>query len=117
MYINFIEIKGGRIAEIVSDDILIHNAQEALELMMNCSYEGANKLIVYERHLTPAFFDLKTRIAGDILQKFSQYRIQLAIVGDFNKYESKSLRDFIYESNKTGLISFVSSKEEALNIM
>ena len=39
-------------------------------------------------------------MAGEILQKFSNYRVRLAIVGDFTPYSSKSIKDFIYESNK-----------------
>ncbi|MFZ2340826.1 MAG: DUF4180 domain-containing protein [Bacteroidales bacterium] len=60
------------------------------------------------------FFDLKTKIAGDILQKFSNYRMKLAIIGDFSAIKSKSLRDFIRESNNAGTINFVGSMEEAM---
>ncbi|WP_083996437.1 DUF4180 domain-containing protein [Desulfosporosinus acididurans] len=45
------------------------------------------------------FFDLKTKLAGEILQKFVNYHVRIAIVGDFSGYKSKSLKDFIYESN------------------
>ena len=58
------------------------------------------------------FFDLKNGIAGEILQKFSNYRVSLIIVGDFSKYASKSLNDFIYESNKGRHINFVASTTE-----
>ena len=64
--------------------------------------------------LHPDFFDLKTRFAGEILQKFSNYDVKLAIVGDFSKYSSKSLRDFIYESNKGKLIFFADNLNTAL---
>jgi ABC-type branched-subunit amino acid transport system substrate-binding protein len=70
-----------------------------------------------EHNLPVEFFDLKTKLAGDILQKFSTYQGRLAIVGDFTKYESKSLRDFIYESNKARRINFVSTLEEAENAL
>jgi hypothetical protein len=53
-------------------------------------------------------------MAGEILQKFSNYRMRLAIVGDFSEYKSKSLRDFIRESNRTGTINFVGTIDEAL---
>ena len=56
------------------------------------------------------------RISNEILQKFSTYNMQLAIVGDFENLQSKSLRDFIYESNKTGRILFVKTFEEALSM-
>jgi hypothetical protein len=41
--------------------------------------------------------------------------MSLGIVGDFSLYQSKSLRDFIYESNKSNRIVFVSTLEEALD--
>ncbi|MGN7757198.1 DUF4180 domain-containing protein [Chryseobacterium sp. 22532] len=103
-----------KIAEIVSADIIIRSAQDGLDLLGNIYYQGFDKLIIYEKNLTPEFFDLKTKIAGDILQKFSNYRMSLAIVGDFEKYQSKSIRDFIFESNKTKHINFTETLENAL---
>jgi len=113
MKIEFTEAKGTSIAEVQSDTLVIHTAHEALELLINCSYQGAEKVIIRAENLIPAFFDLNTGIAGEVLQKFSTYRVQLAIVGDFSKYTSKSLRDFIFESNKMGHIYFANSLEEA----
>lgn len=103
-----------KIAEVTSDQIIIQSAEDGLDLMGNLYYQGFDKVIVYEQNITPDFFDLKTKIAGEILQKFSNYRIALAIVGDFNKYESKSMKDFIFESNKTGHVNFVGTLKEAL---
>jgi len=101
------------VAEIISEHIVINKTQDALDIMANSNYMGADKMIIHEKNIIPGFFDLKTGIAGEILQKFSNYRVQLAIVGDFSKHNSKSLRDFIYESNKHGHINFVESTEEA----
>ncbi|RXM50477.1 MULTISPECIES: DUF4180 domain-containing protein [unclassified Chryseobacterium] len=103
-----------KIAEVISDQIIIQSAEDGLDLMGNIYYQGFDKVIVYEKNITPDFFDLKTKIAGEILQKFSNYRIALAIVGDFSKYESKSMKDFIFESNKTRHVNFVKTLEEAL---
>jgi glutamate synthase domain-containing protein 3 len=104
---------GTGLAQVQSDKMVITSVQDALDLMANCGYQGANRIIVHENNLTPAFFDLKTGVAGEILQKFSNYGVSLAIIGDFAKYPGKSLRDFIYESNKAGRINFVSTLEEA----
>ncbi len=102
------------IAEITDDIILISNADEALQLMADLYYQDFNKIILHEENITPAFFDLSSGIAGEVLQKFSNYGVQLAIVGDFEKYPGKSLSDFIYESNKGRQVSFLNSVEEAL---
>lgn len=108
------EIKGGPVAEIISTEILVSNGQDALELLANCGYQGAEKMIIHQHHINPAFFDLKTGIAGDVLQKFSTYRMPLAIVGKFDTYDSKSLADFIFESNKNGKTFFTSTVQDAL---
>jgi hypothetical protein len=55
-------------------------------------------------------------LAGGILQKASNYGLKIGNVGDFTSIKSKSLRDFIYESNKTKQIVFKESKEEILAI-
>ena len=78
------------------------------------SYQGFDKLIIHEENIIPDFFELKNKIAGNILQKFSQYSMPLAIIGDFEKYESKSLNDFIFESNKGKQINFVTTIEDGL---
>ncbi|PWN71835.1 DUF4180 domain-containing protein [Chryseobacterium phosphatilyticum] len=114
MVIKSHHINNTKIAEVVSDEIIIRSAEDGLDLMGNIYYQGFDKVVLYEKNITPGFFDLKTKIAGEILQKFSNYRIGLAIVGDFSKYESKSMKDFIFESNKTKHINFVELLEEAL---
>lgn len=113
MEIQIKEINGSKIAEVISDEVLINEVQDALDLMANCDYQGSRKVIINEKNINSDFFDLKTGIAGEILQKFSTYNFQLAIIGDFSKFKSKSLHDFMFESNKYGRINFVSSVEEA----
>jgi len=114
MNIEIIEQNGIQVAKLSSDKVEIANAQDALEVLMNCRYQGTDNIIISKHNLTADFFELKTRIAGDILQKFSTYDARLAIVGDFESLNSKSLTDFIYESNKMGRINFVASFEEAM---
>ncbi|MEQ9377116.1 MAG: DUF4180 domain-containing protein [Imperialibacter sp.] len=104
---------GVDIAEVISDELTIKDAQDALDVMANCSYQGADNIIWHEKNIAADFFDLKTGMAGEVLQKFSNYRARLAIVGDFSKYESKALKAFILESNRQGRISFVGSVDEA----
>ena len=99
-------------AELVSDKQEINKLQDAIDILGNAFYLGAETIIIKKENLHPDFFELKTKFAGDILQKFSNYRLNLVIIGDFKNNKSKSLNDFILESNKTGHIMFVSSLEE-----
>lgn len=114
MEIKIHNINNSQIAEIISDEILIQNEQEGLDLMGNIYYQGFDKLIIHKHNLSNDFFDLKNGMAGEILQKFSNYRIQLMIVGDFSEFNSKSLKDFIYESNQGKQVNFLGSISEAL---
>lgn len=110
-------IKDTKIAEVISEANVINKVEDGIDLLGNLYYQGFDRIIIYEKNITPEFFDLKTGIAGEILQKFSNYRVQLAIAGDFTKYNSKSLNNFIYESNKGRLINFVSTLSEALGVL
>jgi hypothetical protein len=104
---------GNGIVEFIDAAVLIKEANDVLDLifMENCS-----TILVRKENITDDFFDLSTGVAGAILQKFSNYRKRMAIIGDFEGVESKSLKDFIYESNRTKQILFVKTREEALKI-
>mgnify|MGYP001081623007 CR=1 FL=1 len=106
-----------KIAELTDKTMCIENVEDAVDLLGNADYQGARRVIVQQQQLHPDFFVLRTGMAGEILQKFSNYRMQLAIVGDFKNVESKSLRDFIRESNRQGRIFFVSSIDKALDAL
>jgi hypothetical protein len=106
--------KGTIIAEILPGSDLIDDPSDMLDIMSETGYNNSTGIIIHGINLNQDFFDLKTGLAGEILQKFSNYRMRLAIIGDFSLYKSKSLRDFIRESNNRGIICFVDSLDEAL---
>lgn len=60
------------------------------------------------------FFILSSGLAGEILQKFINYQFRIAIDGDYSKYTSKPLKDFIYESNNGHDIFFTDSLQMAI---
>ncbi|MDV6234618.1 DUF4180 domain-containing protein [Leptospira ellisii] len=103
------------VMELVSEREEIRSVQDALDLLGDCWGNDVQRVLTFERHFSPDFFDLKTRLAGEILQKYENYGVYLAIIGDFSKYESKSLRDFIYECNRGKRIRFAETRTEALD--
>lgn len=106
---------GKIVAELTDNTEKIAEAGDILDIIAEVGQHDCNDLIINESSLNRDFFDLKTRFAGEILQKFSNYRVRLAITGDFSKYPGKSLRDFIRECNRGNQIFFVASIPEALN--
>lgn len=103
-----------KIAEVLSEDRVLQSADDGLDLLGNLYYQDFDRIVLHEKNITPEFFDLKNGMAGEVLQKFSTYRVRLAIIGDFSQYTSGSLKDFIYESNKAGHVSFVGTLAEGL---
>ncbi|PEP22523.1 cytoplasmic protein [Bacillus wiedmannii] len=115
MEIKKVVIGGINIAIIRNKKLLIFDVQTALDLMATVQYEVDAKHIIIDKSLiTESFFDLKTRLAGDILQKFINYRVKIAIIGDFSMYTNKSLKDFIYECNKGKDIFYLATEQQAI---
>ena len=94
------------VAEITNDQVVINTAQDALDLMFDPALSGARNMILWRNQIAPAFFDLKTGLAGEVIQKFVNYGVRLAIVGDFAE-ETGPLADFIRESNRGRHVYFV----------
>jgi hypothetical protein len=86
----------------------------AVELIGEAMSVGAKLIIVPVERLEDDFFQLKTRIAGHIVQKFVTYQRQLIILGDISQHleNSRALRDFVYEANKGDQIWFVTNLQE-----
>lgn len=115
MIITTVHENNFEIAVVKSDEVLITDVQSALDLMATIRYEtNCDRMILYKSVIIEHFFDLKTRIAGDILQKYVNYNLKAAIIGDFSTYSSKSLKDFIYESNKGKHFFFLSDEKQAV---
>lgn len=115
MEIEPVTVNGTPVAVVSGEGKLITDAQSALELAMSVKYaSGADMFAISKKQVCGEFFVLSTGIAGEILQKLCNYRVKIAIFGDFSHYTSKSLHDFIYESNNGDNVFFTATKEEAL---
>nr|WP_325213079.1 DUF4180 domain-containing protein [uncultured Oscillibacter sp.] len=115
MDIEYVNVHGADIAVVSGGKAEITTAQAALDLAMTVRYQaGAERIALDKRVLGEDFFVLSTGAAGEILQKFMNYHVKAAIYGDYSRYTSKPLRDFIYESNQGRDFFFTASREEAL---
>lgn len=77
------------------------------------SNEAAWLLVPRER-LAPDFFRLSTRLLGSVAQKFQNYNVGLAILGDFESdvTESAAFRDFVRETNQRRALWFVANETQ-----
>ena len=108
------DLGGSTAVEVVSGEVLINSEQDALDLMAEIGYlHDSRKIILYRTNLCDEFFVLSSGIAGSVMQKFSNYRVQAAIIGEFND-TSKSLKAFIIECNRTRQVIFTPDLNAAL---
>jgi hypothetical protein len=112
MDFSYHEINNVRIFELLDKSVTIRTSSEFLDLL---SLSNTNILILHKEHFSDNFYDLKTGLAGDILQKVSNYSIKLGISGDFSSIKSKSLQAFIIESNRSNQVLFLNDKQLLMN--
>lgn len=118
MQLTKIEKNGIACAIVNSNEIVITDAQSALDVLMSAKYNiGTKNIIVDKKMITEDFFILSKGLAGEILQKYVNYGGRIAIYGDYSHYTSKPLKDFIYESNKGKDVFFVATQDEAVEML
>lgn len=106
------------IAIVNSDEIIIKDATSAVDFVMELKQKThCHKIALNKTAIAEDFFILSSGLAGEILQKFVNYGIKFAIYGDFSKYTSKPLKDFIYESNQGQDVFFVATADEAKEML
>ena len=56
--------------EILPDGGVVASERDALDLVSACGENLTPRLMIHAENLSPEFFDLKTRLAGEVLLKF-----------------------------------------------
>jgi hypothetical protein len=105
-----IELAGHRCVLLEDDDgSILHSGDDARTLIEAAMNHGAKTVVVPVSRLHETFFQLRTGLAGEILQKMVNYRLQLAIVGDISAHvaASDAFRDLIIESERGRDLIFV----------
>jgi hypothetical protein len=111
-----IQRNGFTVAVIHNAEPVITDTASALDLLATLSYDdGCDRVVINKEAIVEDFFRLSSGIAGEILQKFTNYAMKIALVGDFSNYTSKPLRDFIYECNHGNAVFFVPDEQTAID--
>jgi len=107
---NLLAIEGRSALVCSAEGALLRGTQAAVDLISEARSSGAQPV----ERLDPEFFQLRTGVAGEFLQKFVTYEVAIVILGDTSALapESKALGDFIRESNDHDAIWFFRSMED-----
>ncbi len=114
MDIHCYELHGLRVAEFSKIGDELRTDRQAIEIISQASECQPELIIIPVERLSNDFFHLKTRVAGEFLQKFVMYRKRVVILGDISAHlnSSSALRDFVYECNAGRDIWFMTSLDE-----
>jgi hypothetical protein len=87
---------------------------ELLDVIGEASAHQAELVLLPVERLPAAFFALRSGVAGNLVQKFVNYRLRLAILGDVSTQvtHSDALRDFVCEANRGRQLWFVATEDE-----
>jgi hypothetical protein len=88
---------------------MVRTDRDAVDLIGAALSSQCALVVLPVERLSDEFFSLKTRVAGEMLQKFVNYERRLAIVGDISRHLEASgpLRAFVAETNRGRQVWFV----------
>jgi hypothetical protein len=89
----------------------IHSAGD-ISAALSTSVERGG-LVLDEKNLSPEFFDLKTGLAGQVLQKFVNYRTKLAVVVRDGSIYGGRFGELMYEHRIHPTVRFFSEEQSA----
>lgn len=94
----------------------IATVQDALDHLIGGAFQDAELVAVPAGRLDDRFFDLSTGFAGEVMQKFVNYRLRLAVVGDISHHlaASRALPDLVRESNEGRHVWFVTDLDQLI---
>ena len=89
-------------------------ATTVLDLVGDALGRAAEWIALPVARLDPDFFSLRSGVAGDVVQKLTNYRLRLAVLGDIAPLTdvSTALRDWVREVNRGTTVWFVADLDE-----
>ncbi len=104
------------VLELDPNGPLLGSERDATDILSEAFSSDAGVIVVPVERFDPEFFRLRSGLAGGFIQKLQNYDCRLVVIGDIAAAiaESTALRDFIYETNKTGRHLFVADRAAML---
>jgi hypothetical protein len=100
-----------RIVVASDSGLSIRSSSDISEALGECL--GSEGLILTEHDLAEEFFDLRSGLAGELFQRFTNYRLRVAIVLADSEAYGKRFSELAYEHRSHNMIRFVGSTDEA----
>jgi len=114
-----LEIGGERCLVLDAEGAVVRDGRGATDLIGEAIAHRATMIAAPVGRLDPSFFELRSGLAGEVLQKAANYCLKFAVVGDISAQvaASDALRDFVVECNRGRSIFFVPDLEALLGLL
>jgi uncharacterized protein DUF4180 len=105
---------GVKVLSFPADGPTLATDRDAVDLIAETFDHHPDIVVVPAGRFDDGFFTLSTRVAGEIVQKFVNYQVRLAIIGDISRHleASSALRDYVRETNRGRQVWFVADLDE-----
>jgi hypothetical protein len=101
--------------ECAQDGGCLLSEGDALDLIAACGENRTDRLLIHNENLPAEFFQLKTGLAGQILQKFVNYRVRAAaIIPDDRAYVGR-FGEMVLEANRRNQFRVFANREMAIS--
>jgi hypothetical protein len=107
------EIESKKYIEIISATEPLSTENDALDLVALCWEHETTALMIHFAALSEDFFKLKTKLAGNMIQKFTNYAIKVAAIIPHETSQKGRFKEMATETNKGNHFRLYESKEEA----
>ena len=78
----------------------VKGENDALDWVALCGGESIHRLLIHADNLTPEFYQLKTGVAGAVLQKFVNYAVRVAALLSPELVNQGRFYDMVIEANR-----------------
>lgn len=97
-----VELPGTLALVCAADGPRLAAERDVTDLIGQALGEQVDLVVIPAGRLADEFFTLRSGFAGTVVQKFVNYRLRLAVLGDIGAHVERStaLRDFVTESNR-----------------
>lgn len=110
MKTSVVERAGSR---IVVCDGAIAAVDEALQLIGACFEHDSHRILIDAKDLPAAFFELRSRFAGEFIQKLANYRLRVAAYFESGPERSERFEEFLREAKRGHDFRAFTNREEA----
>lgn len=101
-------------AECSPVEKLITTEQDMVDLIGLCGYHQTNNLLIYAQNVDESFFDLRSKLAGAVLQKCMNYYMRVVMVLPSDIENNKRFSEMVLETNKGNHFRVFKNRDETV---